>query len=1239
MTDLFIGADADIDVDWDDAGDFSHTLATVTNNLDALDYRWGALRRSNPQRPLLDPGSGSMTLTGDVFAEPSARLTEAQLRGRHRFRIRHNPRTGGTVPGDVTGWCIREDRTTASRAAGRVSVWRLVGALDDDVRAEIAVTQPASPLASNSAAFATMLTAAVGQAVTVVSPVVSLGAFNFAGRRGEFISEIARVLASTPYAGRSGAVSIVAAAHQTQQARLAGDTVAVLAVTSQTDIAQIFNQLTSVEAAAMTGETRRIEVPLELIPATMTGPPVTAIETLPVMLTAQFASLGNDWTYTVAAPTQIGLRVGGPVRWERYYEPFFRRFQWRVRSGGLSTPATVLVGCTATALINVRTVTVTVTAVATGTLTRDWRKYVGSDLLATQRVTMTVPWANLGSGDTLLNRYPIGYQGNFTSWAALLTAAGFRNMSNTTYNATAPATVEATPQTAEMTAIVTARKTAAAAFSSRTVSVADSVAVWGPRPLKLPEWLQSAPAATLQSIINSFAAARQVHVIDLAMPQPTTAATARVASLEPGQLMPVRISDPRTATDINAVCVIRSVEWRLRARSRSICRVTVVETGLSATPTAPGTPRGLVVAAVAGSATQLNADCVAPAGAAVQTYRWQWRRQGTSNWSERTTTGPSIGLSSLSPATSYEVRVRAENSHGNSAWTQPVSGQTNAAAPVLAPPGTPTGLQLTPGDRQVTADWAAGSGGAAATYDLQWRQGQGSYATVRGITATSHTITGLTNGTAAQVRVRAVNASGSSNFTAPVSATPRAAVAPPATPTGLRVTPGDGRLGAAWTAVLGATDYDVQFRAGSSGAWSSWSHTGAATTATITGLANGTAYQVRVRAVNSAGPSSYTQPVSATPAAGPVRDLSALSVEDVELTVEDIELWVNQPGAPPPPDRMPTFGQATIANQAYTAGTAITDLVLPTATGGDPPVVYSLSPALPSGLTFTAGTRTVSGTPAAAAASATYTYRATDTDGDTATLTFAIAVAAALTAPGAPTALSAQPASGQVQLSWTAPVGGGAVARYRCQYRTAAVGQTPAGSWTGTRVVTSTSTTFSGLTNGTRYDLQVRSENTAGNSVWVQALGVLVAAPPPTLTGPVLRIATNLLSSNNLVQMAWTFAAPAGHTATGRYDTDVGRAFASAIQGHTDFRWDLPIRNNAATSRWLQAAGLTRLEFRVRAHVTRTADNAALVTEWATMVLVPTGSAAPSPVVVATVNAEPLSVAGVPLALADHRGS
>ena len=87
------------------------------------------------------------------------------------------------------------------------------------------------------------------------------------------------------------------------------------------------------------------------------------------------------------------------------------------------------------------------------------------------------------------------------------------------------------------------------------------------------------------------------------------------------------------------------------------------------------------------------------------------------------------------------------------------------------------------------------------------------------------------------------------------------------------------------------------------------------------------------------------------------------------------------------------FGGQTIANQAWVVGTAV-NLTLPQATGGTGTITHSLSPATPAGVSFTAGTRILAGTPTGRFSSATFTYTATDGNSDTVDLTFTIVVTA-----------------------------------------------------------------------------------------------------------------------------------------------------------------------------------------------------------------------------------------------------
>ncbi len=91
-------------------------------------------------------------------------------------------------------------------------------------------------------------------------------------------------------------------------------------------------------------------------------------------------------------------------------------------------------------------------------------------------------------------------------------------------------------------------------------------------------------------------------------------------------------------------------------------------------------------------------------------------------------------------------------------------------------------------------------------------------------------------------------------------------------------------------------------------------------------------------------------------------------------------------------DLVPTFGSATIDDQQYIQHSTIEGLTLPEATGGNPPLAYTLTPVLPMGLTLDETTRAITGTPALPHPATLYTYEVTDRDNDPVRLTFTVTV-------------------------------------------------------------------------------------------------------------------------------------------------------------------------------------------------------------------------------------------------------
>jgi fibronectin type 3 domain-containing protein len=209
-------------------------------------------------------------------------------------------------------------------------------------------------------------------------------------------------------------------------------------------------------------------------------------------------------------------------------------------------------------------------------------------------------------------------------------------------------------------------------------------------------------------------------------------------------------------------------------------------------------------------------------------------------------------------------------------------------APASTAPAAPTGLTAVPADAKVTLSWNAVAG--AASYNIYRSTASGAETLVQsGVTGTTFSDTGLTDGTTYYYKVSAVNAAGESPLSAEVSATPQ--VAAPAAPTGLTAVPADAQVALSWNAVGGAASYNV-YRGTASGAETLVQSGVTGTTFSDTGLTDGTTYYYKVSAVNAAGESPLSAEVSATPqvaapAAPSNLSATAASTSQINLTWTD----------------------------------------------------------------------------------------------------------------------------------------------------------------------------------------------------------------------------------------------------------------------------------------------------------------------------------------------------------------
>jgi predicted outer membrane repeat protein len=294
----------------------------------------------------------------------------------------------------------------------------------------------------------------------------------------------------------------------------------------------------------------------------------------------------------------------------------------------------------------------------------------------------------------------------------------------------------------------------------------------------------------------------------------------------------------------------------------------------------PGAPTSVTATAGNGQATVNWSAPTSDGGSAITGYTVTGSPGGGTCTTGGTT---SCTVTGLTNGTAYTFTVTATNSVG----TGPASAASNSVTPTtgITAPGAPTSVTATAGNAQATVSWTAptSTGGSAITgYTVTGSPGGGTCTT--GV-APSCTVTGLTNGTAYTFTVTATNSVGTGPASeASNSVTPATT---PDAPTGVSATAGNTQASVSFTAPAsngGAAITNYEYSTDNGSTWTARSPAATTSPVTITGLTNGTTYQIKLRAVNSVGAGEASDAVSVTPVANAAPVASSVTIVGTAAT-------------------------------------------------------------------------------------------------------------------------------------------------------------------------------------------------------------------------------------------------------------------------------------------------------------------------------------------------------------------
>ena len=514
-----------------------------------------------------------------------------------------------------------------------------------------------------------------------------------------------------------------------------------------------------------------------------------------------------------------------------------------------------------------------------------------------------------------------------------------------------------------------------------------------------------------------------------------------------------------------------------------LLNVAVTVTDAVEKPLKPSAPS---VSTTAESSTSLDVTWAVPDNMgrpAISGYDLQYGKGTSGGWTDgpQNVSGTRASITNLDPNSIYRVRIRASNVDGHGDWSKPGNGRTGNTPPVFSVVSVTRSLSETVGGETVQM---AGDVGAAVTatdddddpltYTLEGADA-GKFSILSG-TGQIRTRVGESYDREEKpsytVIVKAEDGNGGSDTIAVLVALMNAVEKPlkPSPPSVSGTAGSTTSLDVTWTAPDNTgrptiSEYDLQYRSGTSGDWTDGPQNVSSMTASIESRDANSPYQVRVRASNADGDGDWSEPGKGR-TNKPGNAAPVFAAESATRSLAE------------------TIGGATVRT-AGDVGMAVT-----AADDDDDPLTYSLQGTDAHRFSLVSGTgqiRTKVGESYDREAKASYAVivKAEDGNGGSDTITVTIGLTDAIEKPLKPSAplVSRTPGSAtSVDVNWTEPgnTGRPALTGYDLQYR-----KGTSGDWSnGPQDVAGTSARIAGLDVKSAYQVRLRASNADGNGDW-----------------------------------------------------------------------------------------------------------------------------------------------------------